>query len=84
MDGYVGSHVGGEDEVVGFGSADGTTKTMTNRVEARIRFLLRTAIRVEGQGDLRIAQLFRRMAEDLRTGESALLLDGPVLGAVAE
>ena len=59
-----------------------TMKTM--RMDERVRFLLRTAIRVEGQGDLRIADLFRRMAEDMRTGEGALLLDGPVLGAVAE
>ena len=56
----------------------------TMRMDERVRFLLRTAIRVEGQGDLRIADLFRRMAEDMRTGEGALLLDGPVLGAVAE
>ena len=54
-------------------------------VDERIRFLLRTAIRAEGEGDLRIAKLFRRMAEDLRTGEGALLpVHGPVLGAFAE
>ena len=54
-------------------------------VEERIRFLLRTAIRAEGEGDLRIARLFRRMAADLRTGESAFLAaEGPVLGAFAE
>ena len=58
---------------------------MTMNVEERIRFLLRTAIRAEGAGDLRIARLFRRMAEDLRTGEGAFLpVDGPVLGAFAE
>jgi hypothetical protein len=57
---------------------------MTMRVDERVRFLLRTAIRVEGQGDSRIADLFRRMAEDMCAGESALLLDGPVLGVVAE
>ena len=57
---------------------------MTN-VDERIRFLLRTAIRAEGEGDLRIARIFRRMAEDLRTGEGAFLpVDGPVLGAYAE
>ena len=50
----------------------GTTKTMMN-VEERIRFLFRTAIRAEGEGDQRIASLFRRMAEDMRTGEGALL-----------
>ena len=54
------------------------------KVDERVRFLLRTAIRVEGQGDLRIASLFRRMAEDLRAGDGALPLEGPVLGAVAK
>jgi hypothetical protein len=53
-------------------------------VEERIRFLLRTAIRAEGKGDLRIADLFQRMAEDMRTGEGALLPNGLVLGVVAE
>lgn len=54
-------------------------------VDERIRFLLRTAFRAEGEGDLRVATIFRRMAEELRTGESALLpVDGPVLGAFAE
>ena len=54
-------------------------------VDERIRFLLRTAIRAEGEGDLRVATIFRRMAEELRTDEGALLpVDGPVLGAFAE
>jgi hypothetical protein len=57
---------------------------MTMKVDERVRFLLRTAIRVEGQGDRKIARLFRRMAEDMRTGEGALSLDGPVLGVVAK
>ena len=35
-------------------------------VDERIRFLLRTALRAEGEGDLRVAELFRRMAEELR------------------
>ena len=53
-------------------------------VEERIRFLLRTAIRVEAEGDLRIARSFRRMAEELRTGEGVFLnAEGPVLGALA-
>jgi len=65
--------------VVGFDLREGTT-TMMN-VEERIRFLLRTAIRAEGVGDERIATLYRRMAEDLRTGEGALLPGGPVLGS---
>ena len=53
-------------------------------VEERIRFLIRTAIRAERDGDCRIATLFRRMAEDLRTGEGALLPGGPVLGVAAD
>ena len=58
---------------------------MMMHVDERVRFLLRTAIRAEGRGDFRIAELFKRMAEDLRTGESALLpVDGPVLGVFAE
>ena len=65
--------------MVGFDLREGTT-TMMN-VEERIRFLLRTAIRAEGVGDERIATLYRRMAEDLRTGEGALLPGGPVLGS---
>ena len=35
-------------------------------VDQRIRFLLRTALRAEGEGDLRVAELFRRMADELR------------------
>ncbi len=59
--------------------------TMMMNVDERIRFLLRTAIRAEGEGDLRIAGIFRRMAEELRTGEGVLQpVDGPVLGAIAE
>ncbi len=54
------------------------------KVEERIRFLRRTAIRAEGRGDLRIADLFRRMAEDMRTGEGALLPNRALLGVVAE
>jgi len=68
---------------VGFGPRREGMTTMMN-VDERVRFLLRTAIRVEGQGDLRIADLFRRMAEDMRTGEGALLLEGPVLGVCAD
>ena len=80
---FVDSVVGGDDDGVGFGS--GTGKTMKKmKVDERVRFLLRTAIRVEGQGDLKIASLFRRMAEDMCTGEGALPFDGPVLGAVAK
>ncbi|MGB1840854.1 MAG: hypothetical protein ACPHWZ_07105 [Longimicrobiales bacterium] len=57
---------------------------MMMNVDERIRFLLRTAIRAEGAGEVKIAALFRRMAEDLRAGESALLPGGPVLGVVAD
>jgi len=36
-------------------------------VDERIRFLLRTALRAEEEGDLRVAGIFRRMAEDMRS-----------------
>lgn len=35
-------------------------------MDERIRFLLRAATRAEGEGDRRIAQIFRRMAEEAR------------------
>lgn len=35
-------------------------------VEERIRYLLRVAVRAEGEGDVRVARIFRRMAEDAR------------------
>ena len=57
---------------------------MMMNVDERIRFLLRTAIRAEGAGEWKVAALFRRMAEDMRTGEGALVPGGPVLGVVAE
>ena len=70
--------------VTGFRPDRVATRRMMN-VDERIRFLLRTAIRAEGRGDLRIARLFRRMAEELRTGEGVLSsADGPVLGAFAD
>ncbi len=54
-------------------------------VDERIRFLLRTAIRAGGEGDLRVAELFKRMAEDMRTCEGTSLPEsGPVLAAFAE
>lgn len=68
----------------GFGLDAGWTTMMMVNVEERIRYLLRTAIRAEGEGDLRIASLFRRMAEDMRSGEGALLPGGSVLGVAAE
>jgi len=54
---------------------------MMMKVEDRIRFLLRSALRAEGVGETKVAVLFRRMAEDLRTGESALAPRSSVLGA---
>ncbi len=42
-------------------------------VDERIRFLLRTALRAEGEGDLWIAGLFRRMAVELRPTRPALV-----------
>jgi len=35
-------------------------------MDERIRFLLRAATRAEGEGDQRIARIFRRVAEDAR------------------
>lgn len=35
-------------------------------VDERIRFLLRAAMRAEGEGDERIARIFRRMADEAR------------------
>ena len=35
-------------------------------MDERIRHLLRVAARAEGEGDLRVARVFRRMAEDAR------------------
>ena len=35
-------------------------------MDERIRYLLRAATRAEGEGDLRIARIFRRMAEEAR------------------
>ena len=57
---------------------------MMMNVEERIRFLVRAAIRAQGDGDLRIAGLFRRMADDMRTGEGAPMPSGPVLVAAAD
>lgn len=68
----------------GWGSARSAGMTMMKNVDERIRFLLRTAIRIESSGDTQVARLFRRMAEDMRTGEGALLSNGPVLGVVAD
>jgi len=46
------------------------------RVDERIRFLLRTALRAEGEGDLRVAELFRRMADELRPmGRAQVMAD---------
>lgn len=39
---------------------------MMMSVDERIRFLIQAAIRAEGEGDLRIARIFRRMADDAR------------------
>ena len=63
-----------------WGSARSWGLMMTMNAEDRIRFLLRTAIRAEEVGEARMATLFRRMAEDMRTGEGARMPSGPVLG----
>lgn len=46
-------------------------------VDERIGFLLRIAIRAEGEGDLRVARSFRRMAEEARPLDGAPCLHGP-------
>lgn len=55
-------------------------------VDERIRYLLRAATRAEGEGDLRIARLFRRMAEDVRPVDGAALVPAlhPALGCCSE
>ena len=40
--------------------------------EERIRFLLRAASRAEGDGNLRVANVLRRMARDVRPLEFSL------------
>lgn len=44
------------------------------RVDERIRFLLRAAVRAEGEGDRRVARIFRRMAEEARPLDVAELV----------
>ena len=41
-------------------------------VDDRIRYLLRAATRAEGEGDLRVARNFRRMAEEMRPVDGVL------------
>lgn len=55
-------------------------------VDERIRFLLRAATRAEGEGDLRVARSFRRMAEDARPLDGAFCLHGqnPAFGCCRE
>ena len=45
---------------------EATGMTMMMNVEERIRFLLRTAIRAEGAGELKIAALFRERFAPVR------------------
>lgn len=42
--------------------------------DERIRFLLRAATRAEGEGERRIARIFRRMAEDARPADACELV----------
>lgn len=44
--------------------------------ETRIRYLLQAATRAEGEGDVRTAELFRRMAEEARPVDGSLVLLG--------
>ncbi len=43
-------------------------------MDERIRFLLRAATRAEGEGDQRIARIFRRMAEEARPLDASELV----------
>lgn len=43
--------------------------------ETRIRYLLQAATRAEEEGDVRVARLYRRMAEEARPAAEA----GPVM-----
>ncbi len=38
-------------------------------IDDRVRFLMRVATRAQGEGDLRVARNFQRMAEDARPAE---------------
>lgn len=42
------------------------------RMEERIRYLLRAALRAEGEGDRKVAEALRRMADEARPAEEAL------------
>ena len=57
---------------------EGTTMS----TDERIRFLLRAATRAEGEGERRIARIFRRMAQDARPADVYAL--GPELQATLE
>lgn len=54
--------------------------------DERIRYLLRVAIRAEGEGDLRVARSFRRMAEEARPLDVSFSLHGqsPAFGCCRE
>lgn len=41
-------------------------------VEERIRYLLRAALRAEGEGDRRVARVLRRMAEEALPAAASL------------
>ncbi|MDH5758873.1 MAG: hypothetical protein OEZ65_04740 [Gemmatimonadota bacterium] len=59
---------------------------MMMNVDERIRYLLRVATRAEVEGDVRVARVFRRMAEDARPLDASdfepLLI--PTMGCAAE
>ena len=42
--------------------------------DQRVKYLLRAASRAEGEGDSRVAELFRRMAADAEPPESRITL----------
>lgn len=51
--------------MIGGSSADGNEEDEMS-IEERIRYLLQAAMRAEGEGESRIAQTLRRMADEAR------------------
>lgn len=47
------------------------------RMEVRIRYLLRAALRAEDEGDRKVAETLRRMADEARPAEEAFSIPIP-------
>ena len=57
---------------------------MKMNVEERIKILLRAATRAEGEGELRVATVLRRMADEARSSDLGHLTGRPRLGCCTE